>query len=96
MLNLRQKLISGVAKFLTKLLTLDDFTKVTQDSEVLDKISSGITGINKKKLIELMSSAETLKLSGEIVNKNTQLVKKAFGISDGENIIFANGRVCVL
>lgn len=93
-LNLRQKLISGVAKLLTKILALDDFTKITQDSELLNKISSSITGINKKKLTELLSSADALKASGDIVIKNTQLVKKAFGLDDGENIVFANGRVC--
>ena len=93
-LNLRQKLISGVAKLLAKILELDDFTKITKDSELLNKIASGITGINKKKLAELMSSANALKASGDIIIKNTQLVKKAFGLNDGENIVFANGRVC--
>ena len=92
-LNLRQKLISGVAKLLTKILELDDFTRITKESELLNKISSGITGINKKKLGELMSSADALKASGDIIIKNTQLVKKAFGLNDGENIVFANGRV---
>ena len=93
MLDLRQKLISGVAKLITKLMELDDITKVVQDAELLNKIASGITGINKDKLAELLTSVDTLKSSGEIVNTNSELVKKAFGINDGENIVFANGRV---
>lgn len=88
-------MISGVAKLLTKILALDDFTKITQDVEMLNKISSGITGINKKKLSELMSSADALRASADVVIKNTRLVKKAFGLNDGENIVFANGRVCI-
>jgi len=92
-LNLRQKLISGVAKLITRLMELDDFTKVLKDSELLGKVSNGITGINKKKFGDLVSSADALKLSGETVKRNTLLVQQGFGIANRENIVFANGRV---
>ena len=95
-LGLRQKLISGVAKLLTKLLDLEDFTQVVKDSKLVEKISNGITGINKKKLNELLSSPETLKESGEIAKKFSVLVQNAFGIEIGENLVFANGRVSSL
>eukprot|EP00111_Clytia_hemisphaerica_P002468 TCONS_00007064-protein len=92
-LNLRQKLISGVAKLLTKLLIIEDFIHVANNPDFLNKVSNGITGINKKKLSELMSSADSLERAGDIVKQNTLLVKKAFQLSEGENMVFANGRV---
>lgn len=74
-------------------MELDDFTKVLKDSELLGKVSNGITGINKKKFGDLVSSADALKLSGETVKRNTLLVQQGFGIANRENIVFANGRV---
>ena len=74
-------------------MQLDDFTKVLKDAELLGKISSGITGINKKKFADLVSSADALKASTEIVKRNTLLVQQGFGIAQRENMVFANGRV---
>ena len=95
-LNLRQKLISGVAKLLTKLLLIEDFTQVVNDPELLNKVSNGITGVNKKKLSELISSSDSVEKSGDVVKGNTLLVKRAFDLDDGENMVFANGRVMTI
>lgn len=95
MLLLRQKLISGVAKLIVNVLNKPDFTKITDNSEMLLALSNGITGINKKKLGEMLSNTDTLKGSSEILKRTSLLVEKSFGIKSGQNVVYANGRVCI-
>lgn len=92
--GLREKLISGVAKFVIKLLESgEDILSLVKNEDGVTKLANGITGINKKKLAELLSSAEALKESKAVVKRNTELVQKAFSITQKENVVFANGRV---
>ena len=78
---------------LVNLLTQEDVTKVIGDADLLASFSNGITGINKKKLQEMLSSSESLSDTVNLLVNSTALVKKGFGIESGQNIVFANGRV---
>lgn len=91
---LRQKLISSVGKLMIKLLEVEDgLYDIIKDEAKLKELTSGITGINKKKLFELFTSDDALKMVKNIVKINSLLVKQAFDVNPEDNIVVANGRV---
>ena len=55
-----------------------------------------IQGINKNKLLELLSSDDAVEQSRDILTKSSLLVHKGFGLKAGENMVMANGRVSLL
>ena len=92
-LFLRQKLISSVGKLIMKLIDTDDLLNVVKDETKLKDLTNGITGINKKKLMELFTTEEALAKVKNIVEVNCLLVKKAYNIGPKENVVVANSRV---
>lgn len=93
-LTLRQKLISGVAKLIMKFLDNEEpLEEIVKSEEKINQLASGITGINKKKLFELLSSPAAVKKAIEDISKSNGLVQMAFEIFDGDSIVVANGRV---
>ena len=76
------------------ILETEEFTKVTENAKLLAILSEGITGINKKKLAELLSDADKLNEASAVLKHASMLVRKAFGIKAGQNLVYANGRVC--
>jgi len=92
--DLREKLISGVAKLLLKFLESDDpLTDLLKTEDSISKVASGITGINKKKLYELLTSADTIKQANFVIDENHKLLQKALNIKVDDNYVIANGRL---
>ncbi|XP_065644022.1 UDP-glucose:glycoprotein glucosyltransferase 1 isoform X2 [Hydra vulgaris] len=89
--RLRKTLISGIAKFAVKFLEESDFKKTIENEDELEKIATGITGINKKRLFELFSSKDDLEKVKQDIKRNTVVINNVFG--GYESLIIANGRI---
>lgn len=69
------------------------FSQLRQFTLLLVVIHVLMQGINKKKLYELLTSADTIKQANFVVDENHMLVEKALNIKADDNYVVANGRV---